>query len=148
MRAFSPGPLPAGRRDRFRIRLPLPERLAPLRHSGVPPGEARIPKVRVFTAGLATSGPFDDADGTLPFAHGHRRRISAPGLWLLCRHCAKPSACTEGAGPGVDGDLREPVLLAGVPLWHEAGKPLAEGALVWNGRACVIEADQRGGQPT
>ncbi len=135
----------------------LLDRLAPLWDRGVPPEEARIRAVRAFAAELAALGPFNFlyADGELLFAHGHRRRqrdgrVSAPGLWLLRRHCVEPSARTEGAGLGVHGDSQELVLLASVPLSDEAWEPLAEGALAVcrSGRARVIEAGSRRGQPT
>ena len=77
----------------------LLERLSPLWDRGAPGLDERLDVIAGFAAELRSLGPanFIYTDGELVFAHGHRRRggsgdTSAPGLHVLCRRCATPSA--------------------------------------------------------
>ena len=109
----------------------LLERLAPLWDGPLPPLAARHACVVAFARALGDLGPanFLYTDGDVLFAHGHRRRhddgeLRAPGLHLLCRHCAADA--DAGVAPAPDQDV---TLVASVPLSAEPWRPLAEGEL-------------------
>jgi glutamine amidotransferase len=119
----------------------LLERIGGPWDEGTVPGlEARIAAVTDFAAAIRPLGPanFIYADGDALFVHGHRRFHGdghpphAPGLHVLCRHCAAhaDAADFDGLTLAADGE-QDVVLAASVPLTTEPGwQPLAEGAIV------------------
>ena len=101
--------------------------------------EQRRLAIATFANDIATLGPanFLYSDAQVLFVHGHRRiqadtgQVSAPGLWILERHCKSPlQSDAENYGVNVDRDDQSVVLVASVPLSKEAWRPLAEGELV------------------
>lgn len=127
----------------------LLERLATLwSDRKVPELGARRALVAAFARQLATLGPanFVYTDGDALFAHGHRRTqadggVRPPGLYVLCRTCARSAdapalagvTLTAGdrqeAGESPD-DPQEVALVASVPLTSEGWRALDEGELV------------------
>ena len=116
----------------------LLERLAALwEHGATPALAARLAVFTQFAADMRAMGPanFLYSDGDALFVHGHRRvqadgKIGPPGLWRLCRQCARDGdSMPPHAGAAIDLARRnqEVMLFASVPLSEEPWQPLSEG---------------------
>jgi glutamine amidotransferase len=101
--------------------------------------ELRRSTISGFAKDIATLGPanFLYSDAEVLFAYGHRRiqaatgRVSAPGLWVLERHCSvPPHPGDEQLGLRVHEIDQSVVFVASVPLSDEAWRPLKEGELI------------------
>lgn len=116
----------------------LLERMAPLWLAGqAPTAQARLDVIAAFAAELRPFGPanFLYADGSVLFAHAHRRtqadgRIAPPGLHLLQRSCADAQESLRAQGVCVACGFQQVLLLASVPLSDEPWQALAEGETV------------------
>ena len=117
----------------------LLERLQEVWRPGeVPTLAARMTIVRSFAVDLRTFGPanFLYSDGSVLFAHGHRRMqaasgtIAPPGLVVLERACSPEDPGPVTSGLSIKPDGQRVVLVASVPLTEEAWLPLAEGEVI------------------
>lgn len=107
---------------------------------GLPPLADRFAIVARFASQVRDLGPanFIYSDGDALFAHGHKRMragagIRPPGLHVLSRRCARPGGKLDAPGLSISSEAgdQEAVLVASVPLTHEAGwRPLGEGELI------------------
>lgn len=144
---------PVGDTDSERAFCGLLELLRPTWLAGEP---ADLPRrsavVARFAALVGALGPanFIYSDGQALFVHGHKRTHPgsasprAPGLHVLCRHCAgrHGDLATAGlrvAAPAGQDAEQTVVLAASVPLTAEPGwRPLAEGELVVAVRGAIV----------
>jgi predicted glutamine amidotransferase len=109
--------------------------------------EIRRSTVVGFAKDIATLGPanFLYSDAQALFGYGHRRiqaatgTVSAPGLWLLERHCSfPPHPGDEQPGLRVHEGDQSVVFVASVPLNGEAWRPLQEGELIVVSEGAVL----------
>ena len=117
---------------------------------GVPSLQARMSLLANFAANMRTLGAanFLYADGDVLFAHGHQRAarlngpLEAPGLWTLRRHrTPAQTSPVHIAGVVAEHGESSAVLIASVPLTHEAWQPMQEGELIAVRHGKVIATD-------
>lgn len=104
----------------------------------IPTLAARMAIVRSFAVDLRSFGPanFLYCDGSVLFAHGHRRMqaasgtITPPGLVVLERACSPEVPGLVASGLSIKPDGQRMVLVASLPLTQEAWLPLAEGEVI------------------
>jgi len=106
---------------------------------GTPPLAQRLAIVAAFAKEIRRHGPanFLYSDGEYLYAHAHRRmnpatkRVDAPGLHLLRRHCPVAISNDEKIrGLSISSDENILTLLASVPLSDEPWQFLDEGEIV------------------
>lgn len=124
----------------------LMERMAPIWDGGEPSMTDRLAIVSRLAWDLRELGAanFLYSDGSLMFAHGHRRTqpdgsVAPPGLHLLSRACAVDPGALAAAGVALEGEQLV-TLIASVPLTAEAWRPFAEGEIVVVGAGAVVMA--------
>jgi predicted glutamine amidotransferase len=109
--------------------------------------DLRRSTLAAFATDIARLGPanFLYSDAQVLFAYGHRRiqpatgRVSAPGLWLLERHCSvAPQPADEPPGLRVHAADQSVVFVASVPLSDEAWRSLNEGELIVVSEGAVL----------
>lgn len=107
--------------------------------TAIPSLDARLSVLASFAADLRALGAanFLYADGNALFAHAHKRAnrlggpLEVPGLWMLERHHTPPHPDpVHVAGVATDHGQTSAVLIASVPLTHEAWQPMREGQLI------------------